>query len=540
MVLKLGDLGVIHLIGKAKPGQIDLTAAIRGIQIAHPNSVQQTRISACRGSFSKFLRTYLRPHFPKKFCELHWDIIKEVERSLPPEVTKGKRVARIAPRKMGKTTLISLGLPLWKLAYQEKFFIILVGEAGGTAEGNLSSITKELENNDLLLRDFPHLAPAKDNKGQFTKWTDRQIVLKSGATVVAKGLGARMRGIKHGHQRPDLAILDDPESPETADTFLKRQRHKRWFGGTFMGLGDDRWDVYVIGNLPHRDCLIASLVKSKEWSGKLWRAINIRRREEIFPIGNTKQDGSPLWPESWSLKKLNEYKNEPEVGALQFAREMMNDPRVEEDKPFDPTTFAYFDWTPERLMGYVTIVTAIDPAGGHKEGEFKKGKRDWCAIVTGGRCADGWIEIFDVQLTKKTPDIQVDRALDVYQQFPQTEIRVEENMFKNLLASTMTEAARRRGLYPTVTVIQQTGNKNKTTRILGTQPMIADSATRVVRFARHLILKVPTYFAMFDEFPGDYDDGPDATEILIKSFEALTVYGEVGGPTAPSNWAAPR
>src|SRR6185436_1072328 len=124
-----------------------------------------------------------------------------------------------------------------------------------TAQTNLASIVQELETNEQLLEDFPHLAPARDPKGQLVKWTDEEIVIANYALVRAKGMGSRMRGMKYRSHRPDLAVLDDPESPETADTFLKRRRHQRWFGGTFLGLGATNWDIYVISNLPHHDAL---------------------------------------------------------------------------------------------------------------------------------------------------------------------------------------------------------------------------------------------------------------------------------------------
>ncbi len=528
----LGDLKRGSLVKKGTG--IDVSPAILGMRMASPASATNQRKKACENDLEQFCRVYLRKHFTKGFGDMHYDLFDACN-GPSPHADKGKRVARIAPRKFGKTTIISLALPLWHLAYKRKYFILLIGEASGTAEANLATIVEEVETNELLLEDFPHLRPARDAKGQLEKWTDRQITFASGATVLAKGTGARMRGLKKGSRRPDLAILDDPESPETADTFLKRIRHKKWFGGTFMGLGDDTWDVFVIGNLPHRDCLIASLVGSKEWDGLLWRAINTLRKEERLPIGNVLNDGSALWPEGWSLERLAAYKREPEVGALNFAREMMNDPRVEEEKTFDPLKFQYVEWTRERLKEYEEIVTVIDPAGGTKAGEFKKGKRDYAAIVTGGRLSDGWIEIFGVVMTKKTPDYQIKRLLDQYERFD-SKLACEENMYKNLLAPTIMEAAKKRKLYPTITAHEQHGAQNKMTRIIGIQPQVADPSTRVVRFARHLVETVPTYFAQFDEFPGDWDDGPDATEQLIKQLEKRMVYGQLGGPTGTSYW----
>jgi predicted phage terminase large subunit-like protein len=67
---------------------------------------------------------------------------------------------------------------------------------------------------------------------------------------------------------------------------------------------------------------------------------------------------------------------------------------------------------------------------------------------------------------------------------------------------------------------------NKVARITGTEPLLANGT---VRFARHLIEKVPTYFGQWDEFPGEHEDGPDATEMLIRLLESKS--GTGGVPT---------
>lgn len=427
-------------------------------------------------------------------------------------------MARAAPRKFGKTTIISLAKPLQDLAYKRKRFVLIVGETATTAEANLATITAEVENNELLRADFPHLVPAKDRKGQPVKWTDKQIVFSDFSTVMAKGMGAKARGIKYRQNRPDVAICDDLESPETADTFLKRQRHKRWWGGTFIGLGAKGWDIYYIGNLVHNDCILASLLRAKEWNSKLWRALNIIKKDELYPTGHTLNDGTPVWPEVWGHAALEAYKNTPEVGEFNFAREMMNDPKTKEEQFFEVSLFEYFDFSDTRLSDYTRMLTYVDPAGGEQPGQTKKGRRDFCAIVTGGvNRNDNWIEIFDVRLNRLVPDRQIEKVLDVYSKY-RAPIQAEEVIYKNLYASTMSTAAAARQLYPAITTRDVHG-QNKNGRILGTQPIIQHPQTKKVRFARHLIDTVPEYFAQFDEYPGEYDDGPDATEGVIRGLE---------------------
>lgn len=467
-----------------------------------------------RRSIKAFCEIYLAHHFSTPWGEHHLDLFAKID-----EPDGNKRICRAEPRKFGKSTIVSLALPLHRLAYQLKKFILLIGDGATTAESNLGSIIDEVENNDLLLQDFPHLKPAIDKKGQLVKWTDKQLVFHSGATIIAKGAGARLRGLKRKKFRPDLSVLDDPESPETTDTHGKRKRRRNWFGGTFMGLGAKDWDIYVIGNLTHKESLIAELLLALTWDSKLYQAENKPVSPAFkYPLGNTKQDGSALWPEEWPLEKLAKYRAEPGVGTLVYAREMMNNPADDADKKFDSGQFAYFDFVPAMLNEYDLIVTFIDPAGGQKPNEVKAGKKDFAAIVTGGRRRDNRkVQIIDVELTRALPKGQIDLLLDVYVRFRPGRIGAEENMFKNLLKTNIEERARERQLYPAVQAIHQ--SQNKITRILSTQPPIE---AKTIEFARHLLVKCPTYFEQYDNFPTDHDDGPDATEGVVRMLETST------------------
>jgi predicted phage terminase large subunit-like protein len=511
--------------------EVDLSAAVRGLQHGQLMAVAEKRRTRSAAGIEGFCLTYLPHHFTKPLGEHHVDLFRAIDRPNTSK-TQGKRIVRVEPRMFGKTTVISLALPLMALAYQRKQFIMLVSEASGGSHANLATLVYELENNEMLLKDFPHLAPARDTKGQLIKWTDEEIVVASGAHVVAKGMGSRMRGIKRGASRPDLGIVDDPESPETAASFVTRQRHKKWFGGTFLGLGGEFWDVYVVGNLPHHDCLVADLLKSEEWDGKLYRAINLpKRRDERYTVGNLKEDESPLWPERWSLEALDRYRADPTVGELGFAREMLNDPRDDKDKPFDTSKFTYFDYEPSALPAYRFIGTFLDPAGGEHPHEARRGRRDFACIVTAGMTRDNHIDILNVVMTKQTPDHQVDLFLTEYEIFKSRKMAVEENIFKNLIGPTMAKRARERKLYPAILTQHQT--KNKLQRILSIQPLVANGT---IRFARYLKAKVPDYFGQFDDVPGEHDDGPDATEGLVRLLESSVAVGAPSGVTGTSYW----
>ncbi len=466
--------------------------------------------TAGKRSIEFFCLEYLPHHFKKRFGDHHVDLFATINRK-----ETNKRICRAEPRRFGKSTIVSMAAPLFWLATQQKQFILLVGESSTTAQGNLQAIITEIENNEKLFNDFPHMIPKRDRKGQLTKWTDGHIVLSSGQTCIAKGMGSSMRGLKANASRPDVAILDDAESPENSDTFSKRRKHKQWFGGTFLGLGATEWDIYMIGNLLHHDGLMADHLKSKMWNGLVYQAINKPVAEAYpYPIGNTKTDGSALWHEGWSLEDLTKYKKQPTVGSFQFSKEMMNAPVSSEDQLFNPSEFTFFDYSDQQ---YDEISTFIDPAGGSNRATSSQ---DFCAIVTAGKM-NGYIDILNCKLTKKLPSSQIELLLSEYERFGSNQLVVEENTYKNLLGQNVREAGSKRGLMPKVRTIHQT--KNKLTRILSLQPAIEAGK---VRFSRHMLAHCPEYFTQWEELGSGsgHDDAPDATEGAVRSLERRSAF----------------
>ena len=170
----LGDLK--HGLTRFTPtaNALDLSSAVSGLRQYRRDIKNTRRIDQAQHSTRRFCEIYLSHHFTAGFSELHYDIFSAID---SPGLSK--RIARIAPRQFGKTTIISLGLPLYMMAYRLKWFVLMIGESATTAEANLATLTQELETNEQLIADFPLLAPAMDIRGQSVKWTDRQLVSKS-------------------------------------------------------------------------------------------------------------------------------------------------------------------------------------------------------------------------------------------------------------------------------------------------------------------------------------------------------------------------
>jgi hypothetical protein len=236
-----------------------------------PAVVNTERREACRLDLRKYLVTY----FPmstglKPFSKDHEDVIELIQRC----ILFGGRFANAVYRGFAKTT-ISENSSIWATSYGHRGFVPIFGSDATSAQGNIESIKMELSGNDLLYEDFPEIchpiralegrpqrcgsqtfstvetcpdckdtpnADCKMCKGKGTvmvphlthiEWTADTIVLPtipgsvaSGAIISCKGLTATIRGMKHKRadgtqQRPDFAIIDDPQTDESARTPLQ-------------------------------------------------------------------------------------------------------------------------------------------------------------------------------------------------------------------------------------------------------------------------------------------------------------------------------
>jgi len=185
-------------------------------------------------------------------------VIARIERA----VLEGSLSAIAMPRGSGKTSLCEAGC-LWAALYGHRGFVALIGADAGHAEKMLESIGSELRHNELLARDFPAVcypvhclegihqrAHGQLHLGEQTlqRWTSREVVLPSiagspaaGAIIRVAGLTGRIRGMKHKRAdgatvRPDLVLIDDPQSDESARSPSQCVRRERVLAGAILGL----------------------------------------------------------------------------------------------------------------------------------------------------------------------------------------------------------------------------------------------------------------------------------------------------------------
>jgi len=203
-----------------------------------PRVANPARKHKALGSFKFFCETYFPMVFHLVWSPDHLKVIAKIEKA----VLKGGLFAMAMPRKHGKSSLCETAA-IWALFRGSHEFVVLVGSDLGAARGMLESIKTEFETNDLLLADFPEVVyPIRMLGGIYQRaggqlfrkrptyigWTAGEVVLPtmprskaSGGIIKVAGIEARIRGMKFKRAdgravRPSLAVIDDPQTDESA------------------------------------------------------------------------------------------------------------------------------------------------------------------------------------------------------------------------------------------------------------------------------------------------------------------------------------
>lgn len=243
---------------RARKRQAEQSAA--GRDIAPLPLVQNwERRDQCAKSLQLFCETY----FPELFY-LGWSadqlqLIDHIETA----VLKGGLKAFALPRGSGKTC-ISQVAALWAILNGLRRFVSVIAVSSKKAEELLLEIKTWLETNDLLLEDYPEACypirrlenmnqrtKGQHIAGKLTRMTINagKIVLptvsgydSSGSILTACGLtGSELRGQKHSTAdgqslRPDLVLIDDPQTRESAASPTQNSTRERTIAGDVLGM----------------------------------------------------------------------------------------------------------------------------------------------------------------------------------------------------------------------------------------------------------------------------------------------------------------
>lgn len=300
-------------------------------------------LADARNSTELFGRLFMPHHFPRVFTGVH----REIFRVLDDDSIK--RAVIVAPRGIGKTTLISNTYPLKRMLYRDSRFIIMMGASADTAMEQTENMKAELASNDRIRAVFGKAVSDNVSKEEWNVWFHDDPV---GAKVLPRGAGQKVRGRKYRQYRPDLILVDDLENDKNIKSELMREDVKRWFFSSLLNLTDvygDTGRIIVVGTIMHQDSLLSNLLDLPDWHKVVLSLADDNMKSNI-----------PEWYSDEQVIELREsLRRANELDK--FYMEFMSTVTSGEDGLFRASYFTYYD--EEELRGRLleTVVLA-DPA----------------------------------------------------------------------------------------------------------------------------------------------------------------------------------
>ncbi len=422
-----------------------------------------------------------------------------------------QQVALVLPRDHAKSTLAATAV-LHKFLFTKKDspeFICWVGEAQDQAIDNLRWVQNHIEMNPAIQYYFGDL--------QGDKWTKTDFKLNNGCRMIAKGTSQRLRGKKELSTRYTGIILDDFESEGNTKTAEGRFSIKNWVtAAVYPAIDFDKGGfLWCNGTIVHWDSFLNNIVSSNREAEKsnnsfAWKVITYKAIE----------DEKPIWPDRWSLKKLEQRKQfYIDSGTpSKFYQEYMNQARSPEDQIFEEEDInkgfyegnckydeEYGSWYLEFQDGskeYINLFIGVDPASTISD------RSDFSVIMVIGVTNKHDYYVIEYWRQRVLPMECAEQIFKLYKQYePIRRINIETITYQEMLRDYVQRRSKDEGLFlPGVEKgIKNYGSQKKKDRLFeGLQPMFRQGAVHLRKSHREFIGELL-------DFPkGSHDDTIDA------------------------------
>jgi len=496
-------------------------------------------------SLEMFADLYLSKHVKIKRCAAHQEIYAHLFDML---ANRGKRLVVGAPRKLGKSTLVTVVYALYCICYQKEKFIVILSNTSDDAASILGNIKTELTENMEILKDFPELNGPKPRP-----WTRNEIETPNRIRVVALGSEQSIRGRRYGQYRPTLVIADDLDKADQQLSYEGKAKLKSWYEQTVLELGSAETNYVLLGNYHHPQCLLADYVNPDlhpRWIKKVYPAIvswptntvlwdiwsRIHNGKEPFqnetgPEAAEKyfksnevqmlENAKVLWPEKWTFYELREMFEE---NSMVFDAEYQNSPidpsqcRFHlEDCHFWDEQYKTVDQLLAALGRDVSFFGSCDPAlGKHLD------RGDYTAIVVLVRhCEDGRLYLLHCDVARIKPDEIIENILGYHRRYHFSRFAIEAVAFQDYLAKQLEDKARERQL--SLYLKRLTNTQNKEARIDTLQPLIKPGTLQLNKMSR-------LFLEQLRSFPKcRFNDALDALQMCVSVAENQRVTVKILG-----------
>lgn len=317
------------------------------------------RVWLAENSFIHFCLIYLGHYFDKDPAKFHKQLVQILEADAE------EAVGVIGFRGSAKSTFCSFAYPLWCAIFKKYNFVILINDTVQQVKLNIANIKAEIEENEMLKSDFPHVYNANQNK-----WTETELLIGRDVFLLGKSRGQKIRGLRFRQWRPQLIIIDDPEDYEWTRKKTNRDKTERWLNTEVVPAQEEfKCKMIVIGNLLHKDALMSRL--KKRGTFKMFEF------SLIDPV-----TGDITWRGKYPDMEAVEKQKAKVSNSVVWQREYLLKIIAEEEQVVKEEDITYYD--NERLtLGGDLGIKPIDAGGALDLAISEKQTADFTALVCG-------------------------------------------------------------------------------------------------------------------------------------------------------------
>ena len=423
-----------------------------------------------------------------------------------------QQLALVLPRDHAKSTLAATAV-LHRFLFATKDtpeFIAWIGEAQDQAIDNLNWLMTHIYENPAIHYYFGDL--------QGDKWTKSEFTTSNGCRMIAKGTSQRLRGKKQLSTRYTGMILDDFESELNTKTPEGRQQIKNWVtAAVYPAIDFDKNGfLWCNGTIVHYDSFLNGIVKEHDNAKKSGEDFSW----DVVTYKAILDDGTPLWPSRWPLKKLEqrkqfyidsgtpakfyqEYMNQAKSPEDQiFSEEDINEGYYKGNTRFDESSDSWYIQLDDGTKKYINIYIGVDPASSISN------YSDFSVIMVIGVTSEFDYYVLEYWRKRVLPMECADQIFKFVKQYsPVKRVNIETIAYQEMLRDYVYKRSKREGLFiPGIEKgIKGYGNQKKKDRLFeGLQPMFKQGAV-------HLKKNHHEFIGELLDFPkGSHDDCIDA------------------------------
>ena len=493
--------------------KFDVLSILEDLEQDNENVVSKEVIEECKCNLELFGKTFFPRIFTGDFCDFHREVFKSLEDYVINKLDEKYYYVRAAPRGHGKSQILSFLFPIWCICYGYAKNILIVSDSSEQAMQFIMAIRDELEDNETLRQAYGDMVGNR-------VWANAKIQTINKVQIVGKGAGQKLRGIKYGHYRPDVIIVDDLENDEAVETEAQRQKLLNWFQKALIPCGSTTEKIIYIGTVLNYESLLNRLLTSPEyamWDRKRYQAVikfsdsaKWEQWEEILKsddIERPAEEAKAFFDKNkksmlagtqvlWKDKQPDYYYDLMLMRVMNpdaFDSEYKNDPVSENQRTFKEEWFQYWEILPEIKQIYI----AVDPS------LAKTTKSDRSAIVTIGRGKDNFLYVIEADIKRRKPDKIIDDLISkcITYQDKLVKVGIETIQFQYFFAQECGRRALAQNIALPIEPLQNMSDKEL--RIKGLVPLIKNGYIKFNRNQKILLDELR-------RFPKGSDDGMDA------------------------------